>query len=188
MKIVAIVGSPRPEGNTSYLVDEALDEARKQGIATEKVILVERQIGWCLGHLDCGTQTACLHDRDDAAEIIEKLFSADGVILSSAVQMGNVTGIMKNFMDRTRFKRRQKIQMPARSIGLIAVASSSGIDDTLAVLERYVGRQSPIPPEKIHKVGGKANKPGEAKANPELTKQARDLGKKMAEEIKKPAG
>jgi multimeric flavodoxin WrbA len=188
MKIVAIVGSPRPEGNTSYLVDEALDEARKQGLDTEKVVLVEHPFGWCESHVECGTRPDCLHVHDAATDIIERLFSADGVILSTSVQMGNVSGPMKNFMDRTRFKRRLKTKMPARSIGLIAVASSSGIDDTLAILERYAGGQSDMPKEKMHKLGGKAGKPGEAKANPELAKQARDLGKKMAEEIKQKAG
>jgi multimeric flavodoxin WrbA len=179
------VGSPRPEGNTSYLVDQALEEARKQGLETEKVLLVQHQIGWCQGHVDCGSQPTCLHDPDDAAETVEKLFSADGVLLASSVHMGNVSGIMKNFMDRTRFKRRQNLKMPARSVGLIAVASRSSVPETLDILERYVTRQSPLAPENIHKVGGTGNKPGEVKENQEAVKQARDMGRKMAEELKK---
>ncbi len=34
MKIVAIVGSPRPGGNTSYLVDQALQEAAAHDFET----------------------------------------------------------------------------------------------------------------------------------------------------------
>ncbi|MFC1968104.1 flavodoxin family protein [Chloroflexota bacterium] len=187
MKILAIVGSPRPEGNSSYVVDIALEEAKKQGIEVEKVMLIEKQIGWCRGHVECGSQQNCLHDPDDAVEVVEKLFSADGVLLASPVYMGNVSGIMKNFMDRTRFKGRLDLKMPARSLGLIVVASNSGIEDTLAILERYVARRCGIPPEKIHKVGGKARDPGEAQANQELIRQARELGQKMAEELKQTA-
>lgn len=184
MKILAIVGSPRPEGNSSYLVDIALEEAKKQGIEVEKVFLIEKQIGWCLGHVACGP--TCMHDLDDGAEVAEKLYSADGVLLSSSVHMGNVSGLMKNFMDRTRFKGHM-LKMHARSAGLIAVASNSGIEDTLAILERYMTRRSNLPSAKIHKVGGKARNPGEAKANQELTHQARELGQKMAEELKQTA-
>lgn len=186
MKILAIVGSPRPEGNSSSLVDIALGEVKKQGIEVEKVVLINKQIGWCLGHVDCGSKATCLHDPDDGAEIVEKLYSADGILLSSSVHMGNVSGVMKNFMDRNRFKGHD-LKMRARSAGLIAVASNSGIEDTLSILERFVKRRSSLPSEKIHKVGGRARKPGEAKANQELTGQAREMGQKMAEEVKETA-
>lgn len=188
MKILAIVGSPHLAGNTSCLVDIALEEAKKQGIEVEKVMLIKKQIGWCLGHVGCGSQPIiCLHYPDDGAGIAEKLFSADGILLSSSVHMGNVSGIMKNFMDRTRFKG-HTLKMNARSAGLIAVATNSGIEDTLAILERYVTRRTSLPPEKIHKVGGKAKKPGDVKTNQELTDKARELGRKMAEELKQTAG
>lgn len=183
MKILAIVGSPRREGNSSYLVDIALEEAKKQGIEVEKVTLIEKQIGWCLGHVECGSQPVCLQNQDDGAVIAEKLFSVDGVLLSSPVYMGTVSAIMKNFMERTRFKGNE-MKMHARSVGLIAVASSTGIEDTLAFLERFVTRRSSLPPEKIHKVGGKAKKPGDVKANQELIHKARELGHRMAEELK----
>lgn len=183
MKILAIVGSPRPHGNSSYLVDIALEEAKKQGIEVEKVILIEKHIGWCQAHIDCGSQPSCLHEPDDGSQIVEKMYSADGILLSSPVQIGNVSGIMKNFMDRTRFKGHDN-KIRARSVGLIAVATNSGIEDTLNILERYVARRSHLPPEKIHKVGGKARKPDDAKMNKDLTHQARQLGQKMAEELK----
>ena len=183
MKILAIVSSPRPEGNSSYLVDIALEEVKKQGIEVEKVSLIEKRIGWCLGHLDCGSQPVCLQNQDDFAGIVDKLYSADGVLLSSPVYMGTISAMMKNFIERTRFKG-NTIKMHARSVGVIAVASSTGIEDTLACLERFVTRRSSLPPERIHKVGGKAKKPGDAKANQELTHEAAELGQRMAEDLK----
>lgn len=186
MKIVAIVGSPRPQGNSSYLVDVALEEVKKHGIDVEKVVLVEKQIGWCLAHSECGTQPSCLSSEDDGAAIVEKLYSADGILLASPVQIGNVSGIMKNFMDRTRFKGHD-LKMTARSVGLITTATNAGIEDTLAILGRFLARRSNVPSEKIHKVGGKAKRAGDAKANPELTQKARELGQKMAQDLKEKA-
>ncbi len=186
MKILAIVGSPRLEGNSSFLVDIALEEAKKQGIEVEKVTLIQRQIGWCLGHVDCGSQPFCLQNQDDASGLADKLFTADGILLSSPVYMGTVSAMMKNFMDRTRFKGHET-KMQARSVGLIAVASSSGIEATLDLLERYVTRRSTLPPAKIHKIGGKAKKPGDAQADNELINQARELGHKMAMELRNTA-
>jgi len=39
LKLLAIVGSPRPRGNTNYLVDQALIKAEELGIETEKISL-----------------------------------------------------------------------------------------------------------------------------------------------------
>lgn len=47
MKILAIVGSPRQNGSTSYLVDQALVEAAKLGAETEKLILSKYKIEPC---------------------------------------------------------------------------------------------------------------------------------------------
>ena len=44
MKIVAIVGSPRPKGNTSYLVDQALEEAAANGCEVEKIVLSQYRV------------------------------------------------------------------------------------------------------------------------------------------------
>ncbi|MHB8104132.1 MAG: flavodoxin family protein, partial [Dehalococcoidales bacterium] len=82
MKVVAIVGSPHADGNTSYLVDEALKEITAQGIDTEKIMLGEYKVNPCLGHRECGTFAVC-KNKDDAPGIIAKYNQADGVILAS---------------------------------------------------------------------------------------------------------
>lgn len=44
LKLLAIVGSPRLEGNTNYLVEQALGEAAKLGAQTEKLVLSQYQV------------------------------------------------------------------------------------------------------------------------------------------------
>jgi len=53
MKLLAIGGSPRLEGNTNYLIDQALEEASKLGAEVSKIVLSQHNLNPCLGHDDC---------------------------------------------------------------------------------------------------------------------------------------
>jgi multimeric flavodoxin WrbA len=86
MKILAIVGSPRLKGNTNYLVDVALREAKNLGAKTEKVILSQYEVNPCQGHDNCGSLDVCVQ-KDDTGWILEKFCEADVVIPPSPVAM-----------------------------------------------------------------------------------------------------
>lgn len=183
MKIVAIVGSPRAAGNTIYLVDQALEEAGRLGVETEKILLSQYQINPCQGHDNCGKLEEC-PQKDDARWILDKFSNADGVILASPVYFYNVTAPMKLFMDRSRFNRRHNIAPKARSIGLITLAGTGGTEPTLEAMERYlklVG--SPVAPEQILTVSGLSARLGEAKEKQELVEAAKGLGRQMAQQL-----
>ena len=186
MRIIGIVGSPRLNGNTSYLVDEALREADKHGIETEKIILNSLNIHPCQNHDDCKSRTSCAWE-DDASQVLDSFASADGVILSSPVQWGNVSAQMKLFIDRCIFLRRHNIKPKAKYIGLIAVGSSSGTDDTVAALKRFLADLG-LSPEEAQSVVGYARGAGEIKANEAVVNQARQLGAKMAQVLLSSAG
>lgn len=119
MKVVAIVGSPHAQGNTSYLTDVALQELSVKGIDTEKFVLGQYTIGPCLAHEGCSTFTIC-KVKDDTPGIIEKFNQADGVILASPVYFWDVTAQMKTFIDRNFFnpptRARRKLNTPALSL------------------------------------------------------------------------
>ena len=102
MKIVAIVGSPRLKGNTSLLVDAALEEAAAQGCAVEKIMLSQYKIEGCRGHDLCGTYDKCKIE-DDMPMILDKFSTADGTILATPVYYYNMTAQMKTFVDRNFF-------------------------------------------------------------------------------------
>lgn len=55
MRLLAIIGSPRPDGNTSYLVEQALAEAAGRGAQTGKIMLSQYRVNPCLGHDDCAS-------------------------------------------------------------------------------------------------------------------------------------
>jgi multimeric flavodoxin WrbA len=102
LKILAIIGSPRKNGNT-HKVTRSVEEKMKQlgTVDFEYVFLRDLDLRPCLG---CGTcfekgEEHCPH-KDDRAMLEEKMHRADGVIFASPSYVFNVSGLMKNFFDR----------------------------------------------------------------------------------------
>jgi multimeric flavodoxin WrbA len=177
MKVLAIVGSPHANGNTSYLADQALKELSSQGVETEKIVLGQCVINPCQGHDKCGTFTQC-KQKDDAPGIIEKFNEADGIILASPVYFFDITAQMKAFIDRNFFTFTHGGQKKASCAGLMAIGGGGGADETIATLKRFAG----LPEGKCFVVSGYTGQEP-AKNHPELIKQAREMGKKMAAEL-----
>ncbi len=98
-RIVAICGSPRKAG-TYFMLDEALAAAKAKGASVEIMMLSDLDIGLCRGCASCEKTKACVIE-DDMKEIFEKLEASDVILLGSPNYFNNVSGTMKNFMDRT---------------------------------------------------------------------------------------
>ncbi len=101
LKVVGIVGSPRSEGNTEFMVRYTLDELEKLGFETEVVTLHDKSINYCVGCDKCKQTNECVIN-DDMQELTRKVLEADGIIMSSPVYFGNMTGLAKSFIDRLR--------------------------------------------------------------------------------------
>ncbi|HIH35649.1 MAG TPA: flavodoxin family protein [Methanosphaera sp.] len=101
LKVVGIVGSPRNGGNTEYMVNYTLNELKMLGFETELVKLHDKNINYCVGCDECKKTNECVI-KDDMQELTKKLLDADGIIMSSPVYFGNMTGLAKSFIDRLR--------------------------------------------------------------------------------------
>jgi multimeric flavodoxin WrbA len=102
MNITVFNGSPRAEkGNTHFMVEAFLKGAREAGAETENIFLAKQKIKPCLGCFCCWVKTTgeCVI-KDDMAELRSKYVAADIVVFATPLYVDNVTGIMKNFMDR----------------------------------------------------------------------------------------
>jgi multimeric flavodoxin WrbA len=174
--VVAVLGSPR-RGNTSYLVDVALEEFAARGARTEKIKLVDYRIEPCQGHDECASLAACPID-DDMPQLLQKVYAADLLLLASPVYYDNVSGPMKLFIDRNCHHYYQGIFFAARAVGLLAIGGSSGLKKTIATLGRYVAFSSNERLQPLA-VSGFARRPDEAAASPDLVQKVRRLAADM---------
>jgi multimeric flavodoxin WrbA len=102
MRIAAFNGSPRAErGNTNVMVEAFLAGAKEGAAEVENVFLSKKKIGPCKACNACWMKTPgrCAQ-RDDMDELLGKFVASDVVVFATPVYVDNVTGLMKNFMDR----------------------------------------------------------------------------------------
>ena len=185
MYILAVVGSPRLDGNTNYLVDEALHEANQLGAKTEKIVISQHRLSPCLAHINCRELDSCVQ-KDDGAWILDKFCEADGVILATPVYYYDLSAWMKIFIDRNYFLGCHRKKCRAKAVGIIVVAGGIGIEDTVNSMIRFVESSSfnYIPQDKRFIVTGLAHDHGDARSNQQLVKEARDMGRQLVMSLK----
>jgi multimeric flavodoxin WrbA len=104
-KVLAIMGSPRKLGNT-YKITKLVEEQMKilGDIEFEYIFLKDLDLGICRGCrlcMDKGEEFCPL--KDDRKMVEQKILEADGVIFASPTYLANVSGLMKNFLDRLAY-------------------------------------------------------------------------------------
>ncbi len=108
MNIVAINGSPRKNANTATLLKHALAGAEKNGAHTELVHLYDLNYTGCVSCFACKliggkSYGKCAH-KDELKPLLEKLRDADAILLGSPIYFGNITGMMRSFIERFAFQ------------------------------------------------------------------------------------
>lgn len=133
MKVLAISGSRRKQGNTSILLQTILHPAKKAGLESEILYLGDYCIEACTGCEGCSTSWCCII-KDDFAALMDKLDEADVVVLGSPTYWYSVTSDMKRFIDRCY----SLIQFPHDRQHWVSKYQDSGkVCITAAVCEQY---------------------------------------------------
>jgi multimeric flavodoxin WrbA len=101
MKVVAVNGSPRKNGNTHELLEAAAKELRSRGIEVESVSLAENEVEPCTGCERCYKEAWDCPIEDDGVEVLKRMASADGLLVASPVYFGGVTAQLKALIDRS---------------------------------------------------------------------------------------
>jgi multimeric flavodoxin WrbA len=99
MKIIGIASSPRKGANSQTLVEHVLSGAEKAGAKTELVRLSDLDIKPCMGCSGCKKGNGCVQ-KDDFAELVEKLETADAVVFGSPLYWGRLNAQAYPFIDR----------------------------------------------------------------------------------------
>ncbi|MDY6985986.1 MAG: flavodoxin family protein [Candidatus Thermoplasmatota archaeon] len=136
MKIAGINGSPRKGKNTAYLVEKALEGARAMEAETEMIDLVDFRIEHCNGCNHCVTHDECPID-DGMDSVVNLLLDADGIIIGTPVYHLSVSGLLKDFMDRSRYLKMVEFKMKNKVGGAIAVAGLRNGGQELALNALY---------------------------------------------------
>ena len=124
MKVVAINGSTRRDGNTARLLRTVLEPIQAAGHQCELIQLVGKQIRGCTGCRKCEdiTDGTCSGLSDDGNAVIEAMMGADALLLGSPVYFGDVTAETKAIIDRAGMVGRANGHVWARKPGAAVVA------------------------------------------------------------------
>jgi multimeric flavodoxin WrbA len=101
MKIVAVLGSPRPKGNSALLAEAFLEVARELGADTEVYLLNQMNIKGCQGCGQCKTGSEVCVLEDDLTPVYDAVRGADLLVMASPVYFGDLSAQLKCFWDRT---------------------------------------------------------------------------------------
>lgn len=94
--ILAINGSPKPEGNLHRMLNKV---ARDTGHEYEMVRLATLNIRPCLECVRCAATNRCVQN-DDMASLYDKIVMADAMIVGAVVYFGKANAFTHTFLER----------------------------------------------------------------------------------------
>lgn len=140
MQVLAVIGSPR-KGHSYRLVQQVERRlTQNPDVRFEYLFLSELNLQTCRGCYLCqsrGEKYCPL--KDERENLVCKMQRADGVIFVSPAYTANVTGLMKNMMDRIAYTAHRPAFL--RKPAMLVATASSFTGDTLKALSwfRYTG-------------------------------------------------
>ena len=101
-RVLALVGSPRPGGNSTIMAEHLLRGAADSGAAVERVDLAACAIQPCRGCLRCNVRQRCVLEGDDWPQLSAQISAADVLVFSSPLYFHHVSAPLKQVIDRFR--------------------------------------------------------------------------------------
>lgn len=136
MNIVILNGSPRKNGATSKILH--ILEAKLltyKDVAIDFVNISELKIASCSGCCSC-YKTGCCYIDDDAEKLSNKIATADGLIIGSPTYASNISGQLKQFIDRGHFVIEQLLH--DKYAISVATGENYGSKDTSKILNKLL--------------------------------------------------
>ena len=140
MKVIAICGSARADGNTALLIRSAFEALEDADIDTELVQLAGQPLRGCLACMKCWEKQdrRCVIENDCVNQVLDSMADADGIVLGSPTYFADVSAEMKAFIDRTGMVSRANGNLFRRKAGAGVVAvRRGGSMHALQTLQNY---------------------------------------------------
>lgn len=186
MKVIAINGSPKAEGNTYHALKIVTEQLENEGISTEIIHIGNKNIRGCVACGGCAKNKneKCVFE-DDVNEIIQKLKEADGILVGSPVYYASIAGTLKCFLDRTFYVAGANGGLFRHKVGASVVAvRRSGEVATFDHINHYFTLAEMFMPSSNYWNVIHGRMPGEVLQDEEGVQIMRVLGKNMAFLIK----
>jgi multimeric flavodoxin WrbA len=183
MKVIAFNGSARKDGNTALLLNTVLEELGTEGIETELYQLAGKPVQGCIACYKCfeHKNKRCAVEKDVINECIEKMLSADGILLGSPTYFADVSASMKALIERCGMVSRANGDLYRRKVGAAVVAvRRAGAYHVFSSLNAFFLIGQMIVPGSSYWNLGRGRDPGEVKDDAEGVKTMKQLGQNMA--------
>jgi len=188
MKVVAFNGSPRKDGNTTYLVNTVFEELKKENIDCELVNLAGKNIHGCIACYKCveNQDKRCAVKNDFLNDCIEKMLDADGIILASPTYFSNVTSEMKALIDRAGLVSKVNDSLFKRKVGagVVSVRRAGAIHVFNSLNLFFLIGEMIVPGSSYWNLAIGGDK-GDVQSDPEGIETMKNLGKNIAWLLKK---
>ncbi len=122
MKVIAFCASPRKNGNTDLLVEEALNGVKSTGAKVDKIMLQQIKMGFCIGCRKCkdkGYEGICIV-KDDMSDIYQRIIDCDAIVIGFPIYTGRECAQLSTFLDRwdcfERFKFEPSLKKGKRAL------------------------------------------------------------------------
>lgn len=99
-KVLVISSSPRKGGNSDTLCNQFIKGANESNNIVDKIDLRNYKIGYCTGCGSCSVQHKPCPQKDDAAEIIQKIIDSDVIVMATPVYFYSICAQLKTLIDR----------------------------------------------------------------------------------------
>ena len=188
MKVLAINGSARKDGNTAIMLRTALAEIEAAGIGTELVQLHGKNIHGCIACMKCWERKDghCAVKNDPLNELLDKMTAADGMLIGSPTYFANVTSNIKSLIDRAGMVALANESLLARKVGaaVVAVRRAGAIHVFNSINHFYFINQVVVPGSSYWNLG-RGLEPGDVEKDDEGLLTMKNLGRNMAWVLKK---
>jgi multimeric flavodoxin WrbA len=181
MKILGLSCSPRREGNTEILLDEALQGAKHEGAGIELYRVSDKDIKPCDGCGTCYEKGEC-RIKDDMQGLYHKLLEADGIIFGTPIYFYSMTAQAKTVIDRTIALNRPERSLANKVGGVVVVGGSLGIIDALKDLYFHMVTRQILP---ANYVAAYAGAKGDIRKLEQCMKATRELGRQIVHLVAK---